>query len=159
MYVIYIYKTASRFTSARKYKLIKLLKFIFARRYSPSEKQPINLFTQFWKISDFKPIIKKIDVTLILSIIAKEKSDRIAKSEKLFWFHTTLIAFVIVYIISMMNTGFLKANTCVHKKHVYLKREQKNYSRAIVKLINELCVTVVGLKLSKFLTIDFNKQK
>ena len=58
---------------------------------------------------------KKIDVTLILSIIAKEKFDRIAKSEKLFWFFTTLIAFVIAYIISKMRTGFLMANTCVHK--------------------------------------------
>ena len=34
---------------------------------------------------------KKIDITLILSIIAKEKSDRIVKLENL-WFLTTLIA-------------------------------------------------------------------
>ena len=45
---------------------------------------------------------KKIEVTLILSTIAKEKSDLIAKSEKLLWFLTTLIAFVIAYIVSMM---------------------------------------------------------
>ena len=37
--------TTSRFTSARKHKPINLLTFILARRYSPSEKQPINLFT------------------------------------------------------------------------------------------------------------------
>ena len=55
----------------------------------------INLFTQFWKFSDFKQKKKKIDVTLILSIIANEKSDRIVKSEKRFWFLTTLITFVI----------------------------------------------------------------
>ena len=48
--------TTSRFTSARKHKPINLLTFIFARRYSPSEKQPIDLFTQFWKFSDFKSV-------------------------------------------------------------------------------------------------------
>ena len=53
--------------------------------------------------TDFKPIKKKLDVTLILSIIAKEKSDPIAKSEKCFWFLMTFIAFVIAYIISMMQ--------------------------------------------------------
>ena len=37
---------------------------------------------------------KKTDVTLILSIIAKEKSDWIAKSEKLFWLLTTLIVII-----------------------------------------------------------------
>ena len=58
---------------------------------------------------------KKIGVTLILSILAKEESDGIAKSEMLFWFLTTLIAFVITCIISIMRTGFLMANTCVHK--------------------------------------------
>ena len=62
MYVMYVrYKTTSRFTSARKYMYVMyvrykttyiyiyiiLLIFIFARRCSPSEKQPINLFTQF----------------------------------------------------------------------------------------------------------------
>ena len=79
---MYVYKTTSKFTSARKYTLIKLLTFIFAQRYSPSKKQPINL-TQFWKLSNFKPIKrKKINVTLILSIIAKEKTDQIEKSEK-----------------------------------------------------------------------------
>ena len=57
--------------------------------------------------TDFKPIKKKLDVTLILSVIAKEKSDPIAKSEKCFWFLVTFIAFVIAYIISMMQTGFL----------------------------------------------------
>ena len=57
---------------------------------------------------------EKIDLTLILSIIAKEKSDQIPKSEKHFWFFTTLIVFVIAYVISMMRTGFLMANTCVH---------------------------------------------
>ena len=72
-------KTTSKFTSACKYKLIKLLTFTFDQRYSPSETQPINLFTEFWKSSSFKPIKKKVGVTLILSIIAKEKSDQIAK--------------------------------------------------------------------------------
>ena len=57
--------------------------------------------------TDFKPIKKKLDITLSLSIIAKEKSDPIAKSEKRFWFLMTFIAFVIAYIISMMQTGFL----------------------------------------------------
>ena len=52
---------------------------------------------------------------MILSITAKEKSDRIAKLEKSFWFYTTLIAFVIAYIISMMWTGFLMGNMYVHK--------------------------------------------
>ena len=47
MYVTYVYKKISRFTSARKYKLMKLLTFIFAQRYLSSEKQPINLFTKF----------------------------------------------------------------------------------------------------------------
>ena len=58
---------------------------------------------------------KKIDVTLILSIIEKKKSDRIAKSEKLFWFLNTLIAFVIACIVLMMRIGFLMSKTCVHK--------------------------------------------
>ena len=97
-------------------------------------------------------------VILILSIIAKEKPDWIAKSEKLLWFLTTLIAFVTAYIISMMWTGFLIANTCVHKLCVYLKRDQKNYIRVIIKWMNEFCFTVIVLNL-KFLTIDFNKQK
>ena len=35
------------------------------------------------------------------------KSPYIAKSEKLFWFLTTLIAFVIAYIFSIIQTGFL----------------------------------------------------
>ena len=43
MYVVYVYKITSKFTSARKYKLIKLLTFIFTQRYSRSKKQPINL--------------------------------------------------------------------------------------------------------------------
>ena len=51
----------------------------------------------------------------ILSIMGKEKADGIAKSEKHFWFLTTLIAFVITYIISMMQTGFLMAKTCFRK--------------------------------------------
>ena len=34
------------------------------------------------------------------------KSSYIAKSEKLFWFLTILIAFVIAYIFSIMRTGF-----------------------------------------------------
>ena len=86
--------------------------FIFARRCLPSEKQPINLLTQsesFATLNRSKK--KKIDVTQILSIIAKEKSDRIPKSEKRFWFFTTLIAFVIAYVISVMLAGFLRANT------------------------------------------------
>ena len=58
---------------------------------------------------------KKIDVTLILSIIAKEKFDPIANLEKLFWFLTKLIAFVIAHIVSMMRAGFSMANTWVHK--------------------------------------------
>ena len=103
-----MYITTSRCTSACKYKVINLLIFIFVRRYLPSEKQPINLSTQFWKFSDFKSNkqTKKIDITLILFIIAKAKSDQIEKSEKVFWFFTTLIAFLIAYIISKMRTGF-----------------------------------------------------
>ena len=42
---------------------------------------------------------KKLYVTLARSIIVKQKSDRTAKSEKRFWFFTTLIVFVITYII------------------------------------------------------------
>ena len=56
-----------------------------------------------------------MDVTPIISNIAKENSDRITKSEKLFWFLTTLIDFVMANIISMMQTGFLMASTYVHK--------------------------------------------
>ena len=115
MYVMYVYKTTLRFTSACKCKLIKLPTFNFAWRNLPSEKQSIKFFTQYWKFINFKPLKKKIEVTLILSIIAKEKSDLIAKSEKLLWFLTTLIAFVIAYIVSMMWTGFLIANMYVHK--------------------------------------------
>ena len=81
------------------FKVYFLLISIFARRFSPSEKQPNILFTQFWKFSDFKSIKKGIDVTLILSVIAKKKSDRMVKSEKLFWFFTNLNAFVIAYTI------------------------------------------------------------
>ena len=103
---MYVYKTTSRFTSACKHKLIKLLTFIFAWRYSCSKKQPFNLFTEFKKFSDCKPVKKKIDLTLISSIIATEQSDWIAKSEKLFRFLTTLIDFVLAYIISMMQTTF-----------------------------------------------------
>ena len=114
MHLMYVYQRTSRFTSARIYNLIKLPILIFAWTYLSSEKQSINLFTQFIKLSDFKPIkIKKWTLTLILSIIAKEKSDWIAKSEKLFWFLKTWIAFVIGYIISMMRTGFPLANTCI----------------------------------------------
>ena len=42
---MYAYKKTSRFASARKYKLIKLLTFIFVRKYS--KKRPVNFFTQF----------------------------------------------------------------------------------------------------------------
>ena len=38
---MYIYKTTSKFTSARKYKLVKLLTFIFAQRYSPSNSESL----------------------------------------------------------------------------------------------------------------------
>ena len=80
MYVIYVYKNNFKiYFCMQIYKLIKLLTFTFDQRYSPSETQPINLFTEFWKFSNFKPIKKKVGVTLILPIIAKEKSDQIAK--------------------------------------------------------------------------------
>ena len=105
------YKTTSRFTSVRIYKLITCLYLYLPEDipYSPSEKQPINLFTQFWQFSDFKSIKKrKIDVTLSLSITTKEKSDQILKSEKLFCFFTTLIAFLIAYIISIVRTCLFK---------------------------------------------------
>ena len=46
-----------------------------------------------------KKFKKKLYVTLTRSIIVKQKSDRTAKSEKRFWFFTTLIVFVIAYII------------------------------------------------------------
>ena len=42
------------------------------------------------------------------------KSPSIVKSEKIFWFLTTLVAFVIAHMLSIMQTGFLMANTCVH---------------------------------------------
>ena len=62
------------------------------------------------------------------------KSPYTANSEKLFWFlTTTLIAVVIAYIFY-------------------------NQIRAINKLVNDLCFTVVVLNLNKFLIIDFNKQ-
>ena len=105
---MYIYKTTSKFTSARKYKLIKLLTFIFAQRYSPSNSESLATLNRSKKIR------KKINVTLILSTFAKEKSDRMARSEKLFWLLTTLIAFVIACIISVIE-GSMMANTCVHK--------------------------------------------
>ena len=60
-------------TSARKYRLIKLLIFVFVGRYLPSEIQTIKLFTQFGKFNDFKPVKEKIYVTMILSIIGTEK--------------------------------------------------------------------------------------
>ena len=112
MYAMYVYKTTSRFTSECKHKLIKLLAFRSAQRYSPNEKQPISLFAQFWKFSKFKPMKEKTDVT---PIIAKEKSDRIAKSEKTFLISFDFLnSFFIAYIISMMRIDFLMANTCVH---------------------------------------------
>ena len=121
---MYVYKTTSRFTSTRKYKLIRLLSFIFTRRYSPSEKQASNLFTQFRKFSNFKPIKKKTKnkkkpqktngVTLILSIYCKGKISSNSKIRKMFLVSYDF-AFVIAYIISMMRTGFLMANTFVHK--------------------------------------------
>ena len=50
-------------------------------------------------------VTAKVDISLILSIIAKEKSDQMTKSEKVFWFLTTLIAFVIAYVkhVTMFN--------------------------------------------------------
>ena len=57
----------------------------------------------------------------------------------------------------MMRTGFLMANTCVHKWPVYLRRDQKNYIRALIKWMNKLCFIVVVLSLNKFLTLDFDK--
>ena len=87
------------YVTKNNFKVYFLLISIFARRFSPGEKQPNILFTQFWKFSDFKSIKKGIDVTLILSVIAKKKSDRMVKSEKLFCFFTNLNAFVIAYTI------------------------------------------------------------
>ena len=57
---IYVYKTTSRFASACKYKLIQLLTFIFAQRYLPRKKQPINLLTQSSKFSNFSPVKNRL---------------------------------------------------------------------------------------------------
>ena len=54
------------------------------------------------------------------------------------------IAFVIAYIFSIMQTGFLMANTCVYT--VYLKRDQKNY------------IKLHCIEFEQVLTIGFNKQ-
>ena len=48
-------------------------------------------------------------------LLQKEKSKRIVKLEKPFWYLTTLIAFVVAYIISITQTGFLMANASVHR--------------------------------------------
>ena len=99
-------------------------------------------------------------------MIGKEKSDQIAKSEKLFWFLTTLIAFALAYIISIMGTGFLMAKKYFDKQHVYLKRDQKNCIGAIIKWMNKLCLNVVVLNLNEFLSklffdirINYNKKQ
>ena len=80
-----------------------------------AKKSPLNFSHNSEGLATLNQSKIWIDITLILSINAKEKSDRIAKSEKRFWFFTALIAVVIAYIVSMMRTGFLMANTCVHK--------------------------------------------
>ena len=106
---MYVYKTISKLTSARKCELIKLLTFIFAQRYSSSNSESSATLNQSKKQKK-----KKINAILTLSTFTKEKSDRIAKSEKLFWLLTTLIAFVIACIISMMKRSMM-ANSCVRK--------------------------------------------
>ena len=67
------------------------------------------------------------------NLTAVFKSSYMGKLEKLFWFLTFLIAFVIPYVSSIMRTGFLMTSTCVHKQPFYLKREQKKYIKAIIK--------------------------
>ena len=44
------------------------------------------------------------------------------------------------------------------RRYVYLRRYQKNYIRALIKWMNELCFTTAVLNLNKFLTIHFNKE-
>ena len=83
MYVMYVYKTTSRFTSACKYNLIKLLTFIFARRYLSSQKQPPLTLSYNSESLETLNQSKKNDVTLIFSIIAKENSDQIRKNRKI----------------------------------------------------------------------------
>ena len=99
------YQTTSRFTSASKYKLINLLVFIFARTHSPSENSPLTFSHNSESLATLNQSRKKINIPLILSIITKEKFDRVGKSEKLLWCFTTLIAFVIAYIILIMRLG------------------------------------------------------
>ena len=76
---------------------------------------PLTFSHNSKSLATLKQSQKKIDVTLILSIIEKEKSDRIAKSKKRFWFLNILVAFVIACIVLMMRIGFFMSKTCVHK--------------------------------------------
>ena len=133
------YKTTSRFTSVRIYKLITCLYLYLPEDipYSPSEKQPINLFTQFWQFSDFKSIKKrKIDVTLILSITTKEKSDQILKSEKLFLFFYDFDCFS--YSLYYFNCA-----------NMFIQKEIRK-----IKWMSKLCFIVFVWKLNKILSID-----
>ena len=73
---------------------------------------------QFWKFSGFKQI-KKGSCDTDFIYYCKGKSDRIAKSEKLFWFLMNLIAFVTAYIISVMQTDFWWL-TCVFISNMFI---------------------------------------
>ena len=101
------------------FKIGVLKKFRNIHRKTPVLESLFNLTLTFshnsGSLATLNQSRNKTDVTLILSVITKEKSDHLPKSEKRFWFLTTLIAFIIAYVISIMRTDFSMANKCVLK--------------------------------------------
>ena len=72
MYVIYVYKTTSGFTSAHKYKLIRLN---IPKEIRLAKNSPLTFSHNPESLATLSQSKKKIDVSLILSTFAKEKSD------------------------------------------------------------------------------------
>ena len=90
-------------TSAHKYRLIKLLIFVFVGRYLPSEIQTIKLSHNSESLMTLNQSKKRFRSRWIYLLLERKKFDRMAKSEKLFWFLMTLVAFVITYIFSVIS--------------------------------------------------------
>ena len=71
--------------------------------------------TSGWLFLNYPGGVFKTLPNILGGVFCKKRLFFAKHSAKLFWFLTTLVAFAIAYMLSIMQTGFLMANTCVHK--------------------------------------------
>ena len=102
-------------TSSRKYRLIKLLILYLSEDICLVKYRPLNFSHNSESLMTLDQSKIRFTSQWFYLLLERKKFDRMAKSEKLFWFLMTLIAFVITYIFSVMQTVFLMADICVYK--------------------------------------------